>query len=119
PRTPITSIQRAVSAGPHKGDECGEIEIDVPKLNLRPGDYALYFWLGASPLEAYDVVDGAIPALTIEAPRDGLYSLDYDPINPMGYFDLPVRVRCYSKEKQAMKQDAPRLEATPLPHPDF
>jgi lipopolysaccharide transport system ATP-binding protein len=99
-KTPVTSIYRAACEEPLESDGCGYIEIDFPKLNLRPGEYALYFWLGASPMEPYDVVDGIIPPLTIEAARASLESLDYDPVNPMGYFDLPAKVRCYSKKKQ-------------------
>jgi lipopolysaccharide transport system ATP-binding protein len=98
-KTPLTSICRAVIEVPLGSDECGCIEVDVPKLTLRPGEYALKFWLADSPrsLESYDTVDDIIPPLIVEAPRGNLMkTLDYDPVSPIGYFDLPAKVRYYS-----------------------
>ena len=42
-------------------------EIEFPNLNLRPGVYETYYWLGSSSAEtAYDVIDNLLPPIVIE-----------------------------------------------------
>jgi hypothetical protein len=89
PQTPITSISRAVSAS----NQTGFIDLEIPRLNIRLGQYSLYFWLGASSVEPYDVTDGVSPHLIVDAPVDQNELLDCDRVDPYGYFDLSAIVR--------------------------
>jgi lipopolysaccharide transport system ATP-binding protein len=58
------------------------IDIIFPKINLRPGVYETYYWLGSSYADtAFDVVDNLMPPIVI-----GLHP-DTKDIFTSGYFD--------------------------------
>jgi len=57
---------------------------------LRPGEYLLYFWLGNSESQAFDVADNLVAPLLVTlgdwAPA-GFNTLD-----PVGYFSVDSRL---------------------------
>jgi len=67
--------------GKIKGDIIS-IDINFPKINLRPGVYETYYWLGSSNADsAYDVIDNLMPPIVI-----GIHPNSKD-IFTSGYFD--------------------------------
>jgi hypothetical protein len=69
-----------------KGNE-DIIKIIMPKVNLRPGVYNLYYWLGDQYNKPYDVVDGLTAPLEIKTNPNVVYD-NYNPNRACGYFDL-------------------------------
>jgi len=64
-----------------KGD-IFSFEVEFPKINLRPGVYETYYWLGSSSAEtAYDVIDNLLPPIVIELNSES------NEIFTSGYFD--------------------------------
>ncbi len=66
----------------------GTIELVLPKLALRPGEYGLYMLLADLGLErVYDVIDRNVdlPIITIDSSDVDMYSRD-------GYFSLDYRI---------------------------
>jgi len=65
--------------------ESGDIftlDINFPKINLRPGVYETYYWLGSSNADsAYDVVDNLMPPIVV------ILHPDSTNIFTSGYFD--------------------------------
>lgn len=65
--------------------ESGDIftlDINFPKINLRPGVYETYYWLGSSNADsAYDVVDNLMPPIVVTLHPDSTN------IFTSGYFD--------------------------------
>jgi lipopolysaccharide transport system ATP-binding protein len=90
PRVAVTSVYEPLCDEPMQAGEEGEIELDLPAVNLRPGEYNLYFWLGSSSARPYDVVDDVIGPLVITTDQP-FETLGYDPASPGGYFDLASR----------------------------
>jgi len=65
-----------------KSGDIFTLDINFPKINLRPGVYETYYWLGSSNADtAYDVVDNLMPPIVI-----GLHP-DSKNIFTSGYFD--------------------------------
>ena len=69
----------------------GQLTVEFPKSNLRPGEYPLYFWLGDSLANPYDVVDDLVQPLTITT-RKSYKELGFDPSMPCGHFNIESRV---------------------------
>jgi len=65
-----------------KSGDIFTLDINFPKINLRPGVYETYYWLGSSNADtAYDVVDNLMPPIVI-----GLHPESKN-IFTSGYFD--------------------------------
>lgn len=76
-----------ISAGDKKIGEPFVFDIVIPDLNLHPGVYETYYWLGFESAEvAYDVVDNLLPPIVVNLPpgKENLMS--------SGYFSLPAQI---------------------------
>jgi len=84
----VTSIRREpIDIGGLRVGDTFSFEVALVHLNLRPGAYNLYYWLGSSRNEyPYDVIDGLTPPLIIGFPQGA---------NPVisGYFDVDYTFR--------------------------
>jgi lipopolysaccharide transport system ATP-binding protein len=76
----------------HAGSE-GELEVEIPPNDLRPGRYPLFFWLGNEEHTSYDMVDGLTPPILMTAPPGlGVKELGFDPTRHTGFFTLKSRL---------------------------
>ena len=71
----------------------GEFEVEFPDINIKPGEYPLYFELIDSELNGYskDVLDDLTAPLVI---KGGVKSIntDFHPDLPSGFFAIPSRL---------------------------
>ncbi|MEO6693751.1 MAG: ABC transporter ATP-binding protein [Ignavibacteria bacterium] len=76
----------------HPG-ETGEAIIEFTDINLKPGEYPLYFELMDKDLNpiSKDVIDDLTPPLVISA-GDYLKNSAFDPAKPSGFFAAPSRL---------------------------
>ena len=86
----ITTLRHRVSGEAIKKNIKGSVELEIPELNLRPGEYTLYFWLG-NEYQPYDVVDGILPPLVVHAEGD-IDDLGFDPSSSAGFFNMPSKL---------------------------
>jgi len=79
----VTSTKRnAIDVRGKKPGDIIELTYIFPRINLRPGVYETYYWLGNRELEtAFDVVDNLMPPLIINLPENSTEVLT------AGYFD--------------------------------
>jgi lipopolysaccharide transport system ATP-binding protein len=84
----VTSVRHVVSSVPLAKGATGQILVEFPNLSVRPGQYPLYFWLGNSASQPFDVVDDVTLPLSISISS---LTLDPDlvPMNPVGFFSIP------------------------------
>jgi lipopolysaccharide transport system ATP-binding protein len=69
-----------------KAGNSGKIRISLPAINLSPGVYESYYWLGSAMQELpYDVIDNLTAPLVIKVPENG------DALNT-GYFQLSYKL---------------------------
>ncbi len=87
----ITTLQHMVSGEAIKKNVKGDIELEIPELNLRPGEYTLYFWLGSQNRKPFDVVDGIIPPLVVHA-EGNIDDLGFDPSHSVGFFNMSSKL---------------------------
>ena len=70
------------------------IAIEFPDINIRTGDYKLYFLL-RNNLEGkeltYDVIDDLTPPLNIYTNKT-IRELGYNPVQRVGFFDISSRI---------------------------
>jgi lipopolysaccharide transport system ATP-binding protein len=90
----VTTIRHRVSDKTIKKGETGKIELEVPELNFRPGEYEMKFWLGNQFNQPFDVVDGIYPSIVVYAEGD-INSLEFDPSRPTGFFNLPSKIKLF------------------------
>ena len=85
-QTTVTTIKTRLPQIDRVQPHVGTIEVVLPKLALRPGEYGLYILLAdMGPERAYDVIDRNVdlPIITVDSSeqdifaRDGYVSLDY------------------------------------------
>jgi len=90
-REVVTSARHLVS-GERLSPGCtGSVVIEFPNVNLRPGEYPLYFWLGKRG-RPFDVVDDLTIPLIIYTDKDS-EDLDFDPARrPVGFFNIRSRM---------------------------
>lgn len=86
----ITTVRHVVSAQPLVGGVSGVVVIDFPNIYIRPGQYPLYFWLGNSNAQPFDVVDDLTLPLQVSL-RQGSESGDLSQTPPVGFFSIPSR----------------------------
>lgn len=76
---------------PVEGKKAGDpfvFDIVVPDLNLHPGVYETYYWLGFESAEvAYDVVDNLLAPIVVNLPPGK------ENIITSGYFSLPAEIK--------------------------
>jgi lipopolysaccharide transport system ATP-binding protein len=82
----VTSVHYSISAANLKPGTTGMIEIELPEINLLPGEYPLYIWIGGKGKFEHDVLDDLTAPLTIIC-QDGH---EHEPSS--GFFMLPSRL---------------------------
>lgn len=89
---PVTSARHVVAKHRILEGAEGILKIELPDLNLRPGEYPLYFWLGDSDGRAFDVVDDLTAPLVIFADSEVHDIYDFDPSRSSGFFNIESRM---------------------------
>lgn len=87
----VTSVRHLVTASPLAVGAKGTVIVEFPDVMLKPGIYPLYFWLGNSNAQPYDVADDLIAPLDIGAeisPDDP----NFVPQRQDGYFSIPSQL---------------------------
>jgi lipopolysaccharide transport system ATP-binding protein len=88
----VTNIRHAISEEKIPPGHTGSVTIELPQVNLRPGDYPLYFWLGDRAIhENYDIVDELTPPLIVSTDKD-LETLGFNPQQNSGFFNIESRI---------------------------
>jgi lipopolysaccharide transport system ATP-binding protein len=87
----ITSAGHLVSGESLPAEYTGSVVIELPHVNLRPGDYPLYFWLGSSTKRAFDVVDDLTMPLII-LPDEDFIDSRLGTAGKAGYFKIESRM---------------------------
>lgn len=87
----VTSVRYRLSAAKLPANEKGELLVEFPHCPLRPGEYALYFWLGDDLGNPFDVVDGLTAPLVITTDKT-FEELGYNPAHATGWVDIPARL---------------------------
>ncbi|MFO7890241.1 MAG: ABC transporter ATP-binding protein [bacterium] len=87
----VTSVKhKIIDKKLDKGDK-GEFGIMLPDLNLRPGVYNLYYWLGNRYNKPYDVVDSLTEPLEVTF-NDKTDHFEYNPNKSCGYFNIKSKI---------------------------
>ncbi|HTW92756.1 MAG TPA: ABC transporter ATP-binding protein [bacterium] len=88
----VTTARHVISPASVRAQTEGSVTIDFPDIRIRPGTYPLYFWLGNSDAQPFDVVDDITAPLVVTAggSADGL---GLDASAPVGYFSIPSVLR--------------------------
>jgi lipopolysaccharide transport system ATP-binding protein len=85
-RETLTTVSRIIAESPLPQGATGSFCLELPELNLRPGDYYIYAWLGSGVGVGYDVLDSqsaSFPPLTV-------WSNETDPHKTAGFFSIPA-----------------------------
>jgi lipopolysaccharide transport system ATP-binding protein len=91
----VTSARHEVAGADLRADHSGAIVLELPAITLRPGEYLLYFWLGASSSEPFDVVDDLTAPLAVVTEKHTAAVFDH--AENIGFFDIQSRL--VQKEK--------------------
>ncbi|HMS32660.1 MAG TPA: ABC transporter ATP-binding protein [Ignavibacteria bacterium] len=85
----------------------GEVEVELPDLYIKPGEYPLYFELIDSEFNSYskDVLDDLTAPLIIKG-GDRLKSSDFHPDIPSGFFAIPSRIVANEIDNQKIIKEA-------------
>src|SRR5580698_9360514 len=84
----ITSVSEVVSPEPLTAGTTYSIDLELPAIGLRAGDYGVRFWLGTADGRSHDVLttqQGSFPPLTI-------WSDNTDPFLSTGFLSIPARL---------------------------
>jgi len=87
----VTSAKHKISDQTLQPGHRGITAIEFPNANLRPGEYALYFWIGNKSTRAYDVIDDLVAPLMISTNKD-FDELGFDPTVSVGYFNIKSKL---------------------------
>jgi lipopolysaccharide transport system ATP-binding protein len=87
----VTTVRHVVSNTPLEAGTENAVAIECPEIMIRPGQYPLYFWLGNSETQPFDVVDDLTAPLVITS-RATLEHLDFNREAPVGLVSIPSRV---------------------------
>jgi lipopolysaccharide transport system ATP-binding protein len=85
----LTDLRYPISETILKAGTAGEIQIELPEIALRPGEYPLYFAL-ANAGSDFDIVDNLSAPLIINSTKSP-GELGFDPSKLCGYFTLKNR----------------------------
>ena len=89
----LTSVRHIIHDHELSAGHKGAVEIDFPRINLRPGEYPLYFWLGRRRYpRAFDIVDDMTSPMIIYTSKN-YEEIGYDPSRPNGFFNLESAIR--------------------------
>ena len=83
----ITTLRHRATDEGIKECEKGSVELEIPELNFRPGEYELYFWFGNQYSQPFDVVDGLLPPLVVHA-EGHMDELGFDQSKSVGFFNM-------------------------------
>lgn len=84
-REMVTSTGR-IELGSISGGQIKKASVVLPALNLSPGVYETYYWIGSRMQEhPYDVIDNLTAPLVVKIPADGTAL-------STGYFKLPYKL---------------------------
>ena len=83
----VTTIRHVISPGEIIAGHEGIFEIHIPEFCIRPGEYELYFYLGNHLDKHYDVVDGILPPLVVQA-HGHVDDLEFHESQTTGYFSI-------------------------------
>jgi len=84
-REMVTSTGR-IELGGLNGGQIKKASVVLPTLNLSPGVYETYYWIGSRMQEhPYDVIDNLTAPLVVKIPADGTAL-------STGYFKLPYKL---------------------------
>jgi lipopolysaccharide transport system ATP-binding protein len=90
----VTSVRHLISENRIHAGYNDTVIIEFPKVNLRPEEYLLYFWLGNNIPRPYDVVDNMLHPLVIQTNKT-YDELGFRPTVPQGYFNIVSKlIRC-------------------------
>jgi hypothetical protein len=81
-------VSEVVSTEPLAAGKTYSIDLELPAIGLRAGDYGVRFWLGTADGRSYDVLttqQGSFPPLTI-------WSDNTDPFLATGFLSIPARL---------------------------
>jgi lipopolysaccharide transport system ATP-binding protein len=87
----VTTVRHVASNSPLEAGTENDVTIECPEIMIRPGQYPLYFWLGNSMMQPFDVVDDLTAPLVITS-RATLEHLDFNKEAPVGLVSIPSRV---------------------------
>jgi len=87
----VTSARHVATKHKLTAGQSGSLVIEFPNVNLRPGEYPLYIWLGDLSMQAFDVVDDVTVPLIISASEEFIES-GFDPSRPAGFFNIKSRI---------------------------
>ena len=87
----VTSVKHSVSEERLSPGCTGAVVIELPNVNLRPGEYPLYFWLGEGLGRPFDIVDDLTVPLIIYTDKD-VEDLDYDLSRAAGFFNIDSKM---------------------------
>jgi len=87
----VTTVRHVVSNTPLEAGTENDVTIECPEIMIRPGQYPLYFWLGNSVTQPFDVVDDVTAPLVITS-RATQEHLDFNREAPVGLVSIPSRV---------------------------
>ena len=109
----VTSARHVVTESTIAAGTTGTVAVDLPEINLRPGEYPLYIHVSEaiqSPTN-YDVLDDLTPPLVIsQGPRSR--TDNYDAANPIGVFSIPSRLTVEGIETPQASRERSPLELT-------
>jgi lipopolysaccharide transport system ATP-binding protein len=89
----LTSVKHVASSEDIPPGATGEMEVELPNIYIRPGEYPLYLHLSDKNYTAtsVDVLDDLTAPLLITA-GDITHHINYDPTRPIGYYSMPSRL---------------------------
>jgi lipopolysaccharide transport system ATP-binding protein len=89
----LTSARHVVTDATVAAGTVGTVSVDLPALNLRPGEYPTYLHIGESIQSPtnYDVLDDLTPPVVMVAGERRLYD-NFDPSRPVGIFSIDSRM---------------------------
>jgi lipopolysaccharide transport system ATP-binding protein len=86
----VTSVRHVISSDTVRAGTSGTVVIELPNINIRPGEYPLYLHLcehRRKKKSNMDVVDDLTAPLVIVIGEHE--DKDFDPLTPVGYFSIP------------------------------
>jgi len=95
----VTTTWHEIKTGKLLVGSIRSVIIEFPNINLRPSDYSLFFNImrhannieGVDPI-SYDTVDDIIAPLTITHTEMNIEKLNFNPVQPIGYFDMSSKL---------------------------
>ena len=109
----LTSARHVVTESTVAPRTAGTVIVDLPSLNLRPGEYPVYLHVGES-IESptnYDVLDDLTPPLVIVAGTRPSHD-NFDPSRPVGVYSIESRLTIESLEAPASGSGSQPLALT-------